>query len=814
MSLNKKNLSEAKEALDELLFASRDFTDEANKAAKAVFGIGTQARSATKSFKDIASSIGDIDNLLDDVLDGTKTINDLNKAAQKFEDRKTKFNTENAIALSAAGINYKVQADIQSGILTIQEAMKLNGVERGSIEENLIMTFERQRDTMDETSKEMEDMVKHSKKIDANMGLMGSSMSGVEGVMKKMGMGDFAEKLGIGDAIKGGREMSAEMVKSSKGAAGIGGKLKIAGKMGGMMAKSLMASLGPVALIAAAIQFIVEAFMKLDKLAGDVADNLGVSYEEGKDLAMEMNDIATSTNDLDATTKNLVKSQLDMNKALGSSVQFTDQQVQDYNKIAQRLKLSGEAMDFYQKAGMKSGKGITESLRDVTSTTTDLKARTGIMLNQKEIEESVAKVSANQLLNAKGNLAALTQMVFKAKQYGYTMEGLESTADGLLDFETSIANELKAELLTGKDLNLEKARQYAMDDNMVGLAEELNKNGASAAEWAKMGRIEKEAMAAAMGMTKDQMAEVINKEATLQKLKEQGLTDVSKGQEYYNQLIEDGMTKEEAIAKMKEEGMQDTLDAQIANQTKADKMAAFMEKISDLGMMLADIFMPIMDILGELLTSLMPAIQAIFKVLKPILTVVTTINKIVIKLLMAILMPAIDYVTTVFEGWIEVFDGIMMVVSGIFSGDGGMIMDGLKMIGGALVSILLAPFQFIVDAFTGIINFVIKGINAIIESVPGDFIDPFSLWESPSLKGMIGLAEGGVVTGPTNALIGEGGEPEAVVPLSKAKDMGFGGNNNDETNTLLKELISIVKKGGTVEINGQKVGEAIMKYNY
>lgn len=37
------------------------------------------------------------------------------------------------------------------------------------------------------------------------------------------------------------------------------------------------------------------------------------------------------------------------------------------------------------------------------------------------------------------------------------------------------------------------------------------------------------------------------------------------------------------------------------------------------------------------------------------------------------------------------------------------------------------------------------------------------------------LAVGGVTTGPTHALIGEGGEPEMVLPLSKAQDMGFGG---------------------------------------
>jgi len=42
------------------------------------------------------------------------------------------------------------------------------------------------------------------------------------------------------------------------------------------------------------------------------------------------------------------------------------------------------------------------------------------------------------------------------------------------------------------------------------------------------------------------------------------------------------------------------------------------------------------------------------------------------------------------------------------------------------------------------------------------------------------LAEGGVAVRPTRALIGEGGEPEAVVPLSKAGDFGFGGGGGSQ----------------------------------
>jgi len=40
--------------------------------------------------------------------------------------------------------------------------------------------------------------------------------------------------------------------------------------------------------------------------------------------------------------------------------------------------------------------------------------------------------------------------------------------------------------------------------------------------------------------------------------------------------------------------------------------------------------------------------------------------------------------------------------------------------------------------------------------------------------GIIGLSQGGIVTRPTLAMVGEGGEPEAVIPLSKMGQMGGG----------------------------------------
>ena len=57
-------------------------------------------------------------------------------------------------------------------------------------------------------------------------------------------------------------------------------------------------------------------------------------------------------------------------------------------------------------------------------------------------------------------------------------------------------------------------------------------------------------------------------------------------------------------------------------------------------------------------------------------------------------------------------------------------------------------------------------------------------------------------------MIGEGGESEAVVPLSKAQSLGFGGGNQ-ETNRLLRELITAVNQGGDVYMDGAKVGKSL-----
>jgi hypothetical protein len=67
------------------------------------------------------------------------------------------------------------------------------------------------------------------------------------------------------------------------------------------------------------------------------------------------------------------------------------------------------------------------------------------------------------------------------------------------------------------------------------------------------------------------------------------------------------------------------------------------------------------------------------------------------------------------------------------------------------------------------------------------------------------LAEGGIVTRPTLAMIGEGGESEAVIPLSRMSDFGFGGGRGAGGGANI--TINVTAGMGT---NGAKLGEDIV----
>ncbi|MBF0406477.1 MAG: tape measure protein [Candidatus Riflebacteria bacterium] len=75
---------------------------------------------------------------------------------------------------------------------------------------------------------------------------------------------------------------------------------------------------------------------------------------------------------------------------------------------------------------------------------------------------------------------------------------------------------------------------------------------------------------------------------------------------------------------------------------------------------------------------------------------------------------------------------------------------------------------------------------------------------SKTLAAIPGFANGGIVTKPTLAMIGEGSEAEAVIPLSKLKNMISSGNSNIEIN-VINNTPSQVQARANQNVDGTRV---------
>jgi hypothetical protein len=133
----------------------------------------------------------------------------------------------------------------------------------------------------------------------------------------------------------------------------------------------------------------------------------------------------------------------------------------------------------------------------------------------------------------------------------------------------------------------------------------------------------------------------------------------------------------------------------------------------------------------------------------------------------------------------------------------------------SVVNGIASYFEFMVNAWIKVINTVIKGINLVkpgkdiptLGSITIGRLGDKDMTEGLSASRITALASGGIVTAPTLAMIGEGGESEAVIPLSKLGNMMGGGDTNvnihvngGDPNAVVAALRTYMRQNGAVPI--------------
>jgi hypothetical protein len=658
-------------------------------------------------------------------------------------------------------------------------------------------------------------VVQNEKILEETTGTLGALTEGFSEGLKKAGFGALEAKLGLGEAL----QSTKDMVAAGEGNVS---KMEAAGHLAKQLGSNLMKSLGPMALIAIAIEQLVNAFKIIDSSSGDTAKELGISYKEAQGLSTEMNQVASTSNDIMVSTEGLMKAQSSLNAMFGTSVKFSGEMAEEFDSIQKRLKLSDEAMGSFTKLGLLNGDSLKENLNTVNLTLLKQNQQNKTSFSQKQIQESIGKASAATRLQLKGSTEELVKAAVNAKKLGLEIEDLGKSSSALLDFESSIQNEMEAELLTGKELNLEEARRAALNGDNATLAAEMAKQIGTAADFGKMNVIQQEALAKAFGMGREDLAEMLEAQQNQQKLQAAGFENLNKAQEEYNRMVAEGATQSQLDARFKDEA----LKTQLESISQQERLSAITGRLQELFIGLMEPLMPIFDIFMDIFEK---AIKPMMKVLTPVLKMVGDLLQGMIVPALNMIMEPIQEISSLIEEMLPagtslgdtfktigkiigplilvpfravffVIDMIKENLKGVFEIFGGIgdmlegnILQGLKKIGIGIMRTILSPIQAIIDLAIGLVNNIIDGLN----DIPGVDITPIGKF---NMMDSIALAEGGITTGPTRALIGEAG-PEAVIPLTKFYEK-------------MDELISVIKQGGHVYLDGTKVGTAMNVSTY
>jgi len=406
---------------------------------------------------------------------------------------------------------------------------------------------------------------------------------------------------------EGGKDLLDKLDKSGTASKLLGGNLKD--------------TVTTTRLAEGAVALVVEAFLALDTQTAKVAENLGISYHEAQGMNKEFSQIAQNSDNIFVTTAGVANSQIELSKALGTNAMFTQEMLTTQTELTHQLGLSAETGGKIAKLGLLTGKTSKEIAANVLGQSVAMNAVNGTALTEQQILKDVAGLSSEIQLSMANNPIELAKAVQTAKQFGMELSAVDGIAGGLLNFEQSIGAELEAELLLGKDINLEKARQAALNNDLATVAEEIAKQAGSAAEFTAMNRIQQEALAKAVGMSRGDLAKSLQDREVLAALGEKEGTAL----EAYNNLKAQGLSNEAIASKLGDKNLANSLH----QESIQARFAASLSKVKELFVEIANLMLPIVEPIADavgFMASLVSQSGTLFKTLLGLAGVYKTIN--------------------------------------------------------------------------------------------------------------------------------------------------------------------------------------------
>ena len=432
------------------------------------------------------------------------------------------------------------------------------------------------------------------------------------------------------------------------------------------------------------IKLSAQRFAELDNAAMSFRQNTGFLASQTKQIETNIRVASRDLAGFGVTVEVASESAQQLANAFGDTAIANRENIEYVSLMKQNLGVSAEDSTALMQNFMGIGGMSSKVARETAGAAASMAKAAGVPFGA--VMKEVAKPSAEVRSLIRGSVDALIKGAIEAKRLGTSLESVGKAAAGMLDFQSSINDEMEASVLFGKDVNLQKARELSYAGDLKGVAKEQVRLLQEAGDVSKMDFFQRQGIAKALGMSVEEMDKMNSKQKELNELK---IKDPALYAKYTANL--------DVLDKTNE-----SLSEKYQKELKSQQIASQQEKI--------------MNSINSMMTELADALLPVINTLVPILGVLLKISVVLIKLILApfrLLNDAIDHFFKTFSGAKQLFDDFGNMVNQFFSSMlnpeslggkvtlfvvglatliGGIMQGGTIM--GMLSTAITAPFKF------------------------------------------------------------------------------------------------------------------------
>ena len=279
------------------------------------------------------------------------------------------------------------------------------------------------------------------------------------------------------------------------------------------------ANLKVATMLGGALMGVISKVADLTKRYSDNVEktqgSLGLNVNEAKKINKEIQASITGEKMYQTTLSEVVAQQSALKDAFGGSTKFTADQAVNLDIASKKLGISNQQAAKFSKLMFTTGESVDDMGVGLMAGTKALANASGVSFSKvmADIADNGESFAGSMGLSGK----ELVKSAVAARKMGFELSDMKSMSEALLDIEGGIEAQMKFNMLTGKNINLDKARALALEGDHAGMLEEAVKQAGNLDD---LNQLEIKALNEALGVD---IMKLKNAEALAAKKEEEGI---------------------------------------------------------------------------------------------------------------------------------------------------------------------------------------------------------------------------------------------------------------------------------------------------